>query len=171
MSIELLAGEKQYRESSKAVQACNDYLRMGPSRSLRQLTRQYNDMPRNTTPTHSFDTLGDWSGRYGWQERAVLYDSELEARKTAEADAVMGEGLALAHERVRLLKELARNLAELVVLEGKRRGESAQVVDTPVGQLLRGVLDDIAKETGGRVNKSELDVGGEGLTIVIKPRD
>ena len=37
-TVELLAGQRQRSESYRAIQACNDYLRMGPTRSVGKLT-------------------------------------------------------------------------------------------------------------------------------------
>jgi hypothetical protein len=162
MTVELLAGEKQRGETSKAIQACNDYLRMGSGRSLRDLAKQYHKMPQNATPTRSFDTLGAWSGRYDWQERAKAYDALVDERKTAEAEAVMQEGLALAHNRVKMLKELALKVRDAVVSEVVAKGKTVEVLDTATGHLLRGILDDIAKETGGRVSKQEVTGAGGG---------
>lgn len=170
--VDVLVGQKQHRETSKAIQACNDYLRMGPGRSLRALASRYNEMLQNATPTRSLDTLGTWSGRYAWQSRAEEYDTELEARKNAEAEAVMAEGLALPYERVRMLKEMAADLQPLQIRVGMKRGEKIKIIDPAVVAQLRGTLDDLAKETGGRVKKQEITgKDGGALTIVIKPRD
>ena len=161
MTVELLAGEKQRGETSKAMQACNDYLRMGPGRSLRELARQYNDHEQKLTPTRSMGTLGNWSTRYGWQDRGEQYDAELETLKTAEANAVMQEGLALAHERVRLLKQLAEDLQPFVTVGFTKKGVEVTAVDSATVAQLRGMLDDIAKETGGRVTKTENEHTGK----------
>ena len=161
MTVELLAGEKQRGETSKAIQACNDYLRMGPGRSLRVLARQYGEDDQNLSPTRSLGTVLGWSTRYNWQVRAGEYDTEIEARKTAEAEAVMQEGLALAHERVRMLKVLADELQPFVLVGSTKKGIGVTAVDPATVAQLRGTLDDIAKETGGRVIKSEAKIDGE----------
>ena len=158
--VEVLAGEKHKGETSKAIQACNDYLRMGPGRSLRVLARKYHDSNQKLAPTQSLGTLTNWSTRYGWQERAEDHDTELEARKNAEAEAVMQEGLALPHERVRMLKEMAGDLQPLQIRVGIKRGEEIKIIDPAVVAQLRGTLDDLAKETGGRVSKIESKIEG-----------
>ena len=160
--VSVLAGERQAGETSKATQACNDYLRLGPGRSLRILAAKYTDLPQNATPTRSFNTLGAWSTRYAWQARAEEYDTELEARKNAEAEAVMSEGLALPYERVRMLKEMAADLQPLQIRAGIKRGEEIKIIDPAVVAQLRGTLDDLAKETGGRVKKQEVSGPGGG---------
>ena len=38
--VQLLAGERCEGESDRAVVACNDYLRLGPGRSLRKLLKK-----------------------------------------------------------------------------------------------------------------------------------
>ena len=169
--VSVLAGERQAGETSKAVQACNDYLRLGPGRSLRVLAAKYTDLQQNATPTRSFNTLGAWSTRYGWQARAEEHDTELEARKNAEAEAVMSEGLALPYERVRMLKEMAEDLQPLQVRVGIKRGEQIRIIDPAVVAQLRGTLDDLAKETGGRVKKQEV-TGKDGGPVMIRwPED
>jgi len=170
--VEVLAGEKHKGETSKAIQACNDYLRMGPGRSLRLLARDYHGSKQKLAPTQSLGTLTNWSTRYDWQDRAEAHDTELEARKTAEAEAVMSDGLALPYERVRMLKEMAADLQPLQIRVGTKRGVEIKIIDPAVVAQLRGTLDDLAKETGGRVKKQELTgKDGEALTIVIKRRD
>lgn len=114
---ELLAGVPKENESSKAVQAFNDYARMGPGRSLRKLARKYNKTQRTTTPTTSFDTLGKWSTEFEWQLRASAYDAELEAEKNEKRRQVFEQGLALDYERVTKLKRLASFLEKQILDE------------------------------------------------------
>jgi len=160
--VELLAGVKYKRETSRAIQACNDYLRMGPVRSLRMLAVHYGETAQNLVPTRSLATLCGWSTRYAWQTRAEEYDTELEARKNAEAEAVMGEGLALPYERVRMLKKMAGDLQPQIIWAGVKRGKKVKLIDPAVVAQLRGTLDDLAKETGGRVARSKQEVSGKG---------
>lgn len=176
-TIELLAGQRQKSESSRAVQACNDYLRLGPGRSLADLSRQYQDTPENTTPTTKVNTLHKWAQRYGWQARAEALDAGLEQRKNERADEIMQSGLALAHERVDTLKNLAAFLLGQIYEQGADgdyhnvwlpdvkqigSGEYAERVDIErfngaIIEQLRGTLDDLAKETGGRKQKHEFE--------------
>jgi hypothetical protein len=125
VAVELIAGEKVKGESKKAVLACNDYLRMGPGRSLRLLVAEYDKDARNSTPTQSLGTLGKWSAEYAWQTRADLYDAGLEAEKQAtekerqrqiaeRRKAIMEEGAAFDFERVALLKRHAEFLEQQI---------------------------------------------------------
>lgn len=186
--LEPLAGQRQKRESSKAVQACNDYLRMGVGRSLRLLLSKYRNIQEQTrTPTTNFATLGAWSQRYSWQKRAELYDSKLEQKKTERANEIMESGLALDHERVVHLKKLSGFLEQQIYEQGKTgvyhnvwvpdvkqigSGENAERVDierfnSALIDQYRGTLDDLAKETGGR--KRQTEVGGiDGGDIVLR---
>lgn len=183
---ELLSGQKQKGESSKAVQACNDWLRMGPGRSLADLWRQYRDTQENTTPTRSLNTLEAWSSRYVWAERAEEYDARIEDDKNARIQEIMGTGLALVHERVHTLKDLGKLLLEQLYERGEEDelhnlwlpdvkqiggGEYAERVDierynSPLVGDIRGVLDDLARETGGRVHKQELS-GADGAPVNV----
>ena len=154
------------------MQACNDYLRMGPSRSLSTLAAVYAESVQNA-PTDKHLTLKGWSRRYGWVERAAQYDVGLEAAKDAEAERIMREGLALAHERVRKLDALAGFLEEQLYergdegayhnvwmpdVKGIGQGQYMQVIDiehfnAALIREFRETLGDLAAETGGRVTK------------------
>ena len=185
--VELLAGERQKSETSRAIQACNDWLRMGPGRSLAQLARQYTETSQNVPPTRSKATLKSWSERYGWAQRGEVYDVQLEAEKNARRRQALEEGLALDYERVIKLKELAGLLFEQLYerdADGKLynlwvpdvksvgSGDHVEIVDIERfnGSLLtqlRGTLDDLAAETGGRVKKADVTSGGEPFGIKI----
>lgn len=172
--VELLAGVRVPLESSRAVQACNAYLRLGPGRSLSALARQYAEVARNVPRTASHSSLKKWSVRFEWQKRAAAYDAALEAQKNEIRRQEMESELALDFERVRALKKLAGFLAgEIEKEEDGRRtsvwlpdvkqigsGEDAERVDivrfnSDLIDQYRGTLDDLAKETGGRRPKAE----------------
>ena len=179
-TVSLLAGERQNGESYRAIQACNDYLRMGPSRSLRSLAAHYDESERSITPTTALGTVARWSERYGWVERAAQYDARLEAEKNAEADRIMHEGLARVHERVRKLDALAGFLEEQLYergdngtfhnvwmpdVKGIGQGEYMQVIDiehfnAALIREFRETLGDLAAETGGRVVKQAVEHSG-----------
>ena len=185
--MSLLAGERQSGESYRAIQACNDYLRMGPGRSLRSLAEHYSGSERNLAPTLSVGTLMGWSERYGWVERAASYDTRLEDAKNARAKDIMESGLALAHERVVKLKRLAGFLEEQMMEKGeggvyhnvwlpdvKQIGSGADAKRVDIERFNQGIiseyratLDDLAKETGGRVSKQEI-TGKDGGGLVIE---
>ena len=167
------------------MQACNDYLRMGPGRSLRTLAAQYAESGQNS-PTQSGGALNKWCGRYGWVERAAQYDVRLETEKNAEAERIMREGLALAHERVRKLDALAGFLEGQLYEIGERgtyhnvwmpdvkgigQGEFMQVIDIEhfnAGLIreFRETLADLAAETGGRVDRKEITGSGGGPLVI-----
>ena len=183
--VSLLSGERQKSESFRAIQACNDYLRMGPGRSLRLLLEQYRKSEQNLAPTRSQGTLWGWSARFGWQERAAAYDARLEADKDARTAEIMQSGLAVAHERVVKLKDLAGFLEGQLYEQGEDgvyhnvwlpdvkqigSGLDAERVDierfnAPIIEQYRGTLDDLAKETGGRKERHEV-TGADGAPLV-----
>lgn len=166
--IRLLAGNRQPHESYKAIIACNDYLRLGPMRTAAKLLAFYAEKPENT-PTTSINTIQDWQARYFWRERAGSYDQRIEDRKTAVAEKAMLSGLALPYERVIELKKLyweaKKHLLQTAVSDGQPvtlgSGEVVKFLDTRVMNQLRGTLDDLAKETGGRVQKTANTVNGK----------
>ena len=184
--VELLAGAPFDGESQKAIKACNDYLRMGGLRSLPKLHKKYTKTHKNTPPTSSLDTLKKWSSDFDWQARAAEYDAELEDRKNERRSAVMEKALALDYERVAKLKKLASflegqiyekdddgNYPRVWVPDVKQigGGEHAERVDivrfnASLVSEYRSTLDDLAKETGGRKQKSEV-TGKDGGPIQV----
>jgi hypothetical protein len=151
MAVELIVGDKVKGESKNAIIACNDYLRMGPTRSLRTLEAQYRETSLNLAPTISIGTLNDWSKKFGWQERAEIYDAAIEAekieaekaRQRAMAErrkAIMEEGVALDFERVERLKRLADFLEAQVFYEPQVDEQAARLIG--IAGLL-GLADEV----------------------------
>lgn len=133
-------------------------------------------------------TPGSWSRAYAlwrWRERAEAWDTCVAAQVAAEAEAerlrIMSSGFALAHNRVKALNALAdllfgeaniydrRWLPDVKAIGSGRDGtfEKVDVVHFNAGLLeqLRGALDDLAKETGGRVRSVDLTSGGQQIEI------
>lgn len=182
-----LAGERQADETDNAVIACNDFLRLGPGRSLPLVLEKYTAQSQGKPPTKSLSTLKIWSMRFEWTARAREYDIAWEAAKDAERDAVLRAGLALDYERVRKLTRLAEYLEGEIYAtneDGQHHnvwlhdvkqigsGETAERVDivrfnTGLIDQYRATLDDLAKETGGRIHKTDITTGGEAMTGLI----
>lgn len=174
--ITLLAGQREKGESNKAVQACNEFLRLGPGRSIVGLFRSFNEVQANSVPIATLGTLQAWSSRYHWQERAAEYDGRAEEEKNARVREIMQSGLALAHERVQELKDLALFLKKQIyeqdlpnhfpnvwVRDVKQIGGGQFAREVTIERFnggiieqFRGTLEDLAKETGGRTNKTEI---------------
>lgn len=177
--IVLLAGETYEKESNNAILACNDWLRLGPGRSIPKLLNSYQQksvtVGNFAAPSTSYKTLNTWSYKFQWSARAEIFDASYEALVNAERQAEINYGLSLDYERIRKLKRMADlledqlyerdsegNLINLWVADVKQigSGKDAEQVDierfnSPLITQLRGVLDDIAKEVGGRIAKSE----------------
>lgn len=189
VTLILLAGERQPGESEKAVIACNDWLRLGPGRTLGLLLRRYTKTRRIIPPTTSAQTLKEWSADFAWQGRATEFDAQLEEAKNAERQSVMSAGFANDYKRVRSLNRMIGFLERQVYAKdgGGPNGESpyynvwlrdskqigggddAKEVHVirfgaSLFEQLRGALDDIAKETSGRKQVTDLNVNG-GLKI------
>ncbi len=207
----LLAGERATGETTRAMLACNDWLRMGPGRSLHRLAAEYARLGHNV-PTRSLTTLKLWSARYSWARRGEEYDAAVDAERTRYAESVMRSGLGLAHERVLKLKGLADYLESEIRHEGRvgaaagqgdAQGELARVLGlADAGEVVRdrvwlrdvkrigagedaetveirrfnsalieqyrGVLDDLARETGGRNPRVRVAVGEGGLAELLR---
>jgi hypothetical protein len=86
-------------ESSRARQALDDYLRLGPTRSLPLLVERYRSGTEANPPTRRLTTLRDWSRCYDWQRRAAAHDAEREAlRRRAESKALEAEAAETARQ-------------------------------------------------------------------------
>lgn len=106
-------------------------------------------------------------------------DADIKAMVAAGEQDALSEGLALKGERVKKLKQLAALMERdlfggfmwVEQVKSVREGDASTVVDyeefnkAEVSEY-RGVLDDIAKETGGRVQKMEHG-GKDGGPIVF----
>ena len=169
-TVQLVVGEKQEGEASRSVQACNDYLRMGSGRSLEKLHQCYTESTPNKPPTKNLRTLKGWSTKFGWVKRAETYDAQIEATKTAEAEKLLTEGLAATHERVRELSKIYKALdsefEKGIWFTDKKISAKGDVIEVDVFNnallsQMRGVLDDLAKETGGRRQQVDLMVEKE----------
>lgn len=107
----------------------------------------------------------------------------MEHQKNERRQQVMESGLALDFERVDQLKRVGHFLIDQIYEQGEDgtyhniwlpdvkqigSGNSAERVDIErfnaaiIGEL-RGVLDDLAKETGGRIKGVDVTSGGQSL--------
>jgi hypothetical protein len=187
VGITLEAGQPFDGETSKHILACNDWLRMGVTRSLSELIRIYRKRRRSgeIVPTTSLDALSMWNRKYNWNARANLYDRREDERNAEQARVVMSTGLALAFRRVEKLKELAAHLEESIYDDNRlwlsdwrmtggfgKTSEFRKVYKFNVRlvEQYRAVLDDLAKETGGRIQRQELS-GVNGTPIQISMGD
>lgn len=163
-------------ESTKAYAAYELYREFGVERSLGKIAQKYNK---------SIATLGRWSGQYQWVARAAEWDREQERireeARQVEIAKIMSEGYAATHNRVKDLNKLARKQwkdlqkKELVWLPDVKSigsGEFAERVDLiryngALSADFKSTLEDIAKETGGRVNKTDVTSNGETLKAYV----
>jgi hypothetical protein len=186
--LELLAGERQAGESDNALIACNDWLRMGPGRTLPKLLKKYGRTPQDTAPTDSINTLEVWSKHFHWAERATAYDAEQERLKNLLRQIEFARGATQDFVRTRKLRRLlallekqlyekdeAGKLINLWLQDFKQigGGEFAEKVEierfnAALVEQLRGVLDDLARETGGRRQGIDASVKTENeLTVRV----
>jgi hypothetical protein len=155
------------------------------------LLEKYAKVHQDTPPTASLDTLKIWSSRFEWTKRAVEYDAEIEHQKNERRQQVMENGFALDYERTSELKKLAHFLIDQMYEQGEDgdyhniwlpdvkqigSGEFAEKVEierfnAAIISELRGVLDDIAKETGGRKQKLEHSGSLESKLVILPPNE
>ena len=106
-------------------------------------------------------------------------DADIKAIVAAGEQDALTEGLARRGERVKRLKQLAALMERdlfggflwLDQVKGVGSGDIAQIVDyeefnKSEVDAYRGILDDIAKETGGRVQRQEISGETENRLII-----
>jgi hypothetical protein len=196
--LQPLSGERQKSETDIAVVACNDWLRMGEGRNLRELIDQYQLKATRIKgfkpPTLSYSTIKGWSTAFEWSERASLYDANFEALRNEERQKVFSNELVSDFGRVRKLVDLAEFLEGQLYeqdmggnfhnvwnpdVKGVGSGLDAQIVDIErfnpaIIEQYRATLADIAKEVGGRVEKKEVtgaNGGAIGLKVIVEYAD
>lgn len=186
--IQPLAGQRaESGESDNAVIACNDWLRMGPGRSLPALVEKYTAEHYGAPPTTKLNTLKRWSSDHDWAARATAFDANYEQIKSEQRARVMNYGAALDFERVTRLKHLA-DFLEAQIYERDDEGRHCNIWVKDVKQIgsgddaysvdifrfnggllseYRNTLNDIAKEVGGRTQKVQHS-GDENNPLQIK---
>jgi hypothetical protein len=157
-------------ETRRANAALRDYLLLGPGRSLEKLQTRYGAIPK--ARTRHISTLRVWARRYDWQARAECFDELEQVRAEAEEferqSQMMQTGLVLSSARVENLKQLYSELqeylkqgwpvwlADLQAASGDSpaagAGRASRFSTSIIAQM-RGILDDLARETGGRAQR------------------
>lgn len=154
-------------ENPRAHAALLDYLRLGPGRTLQALLGTYR--LQTSPPTSFHGTLRKWSSDYAWPARAARYDrlenERLQAEISARREALLQSGMALEHERIDQLTDLYEKLRAVAAEPEAFWVKRVQLLRYPddtwervelryfnegLVRQLRGLLDDIASETGGR---------------------
>ena len=182
------------RETPRAQAAFNDYLAMGPNRSLEKLLALYREQSgsENSVPTLRMSTLTGWSVAHAWQQR-------LADIAEAERQAIVTQGIADKVERVRGYNE-RRELMRQVIAErgvdpgmqdvaggktglivhnvkGVGKGEDFQLidlyeVDTGLLRELRELEKQAAQELGQWTEKKDITSDGKALTnatVIVLP--
>ena len=138
------------------------YLKLGPQRSVQKARRASGNGTANLWDVKS----RDWR----WLERATAWDNEQARVELAKRQEIMTTGLAAAHERVLLLREIAQRDARIYRRvqqrmeqeEVDREGTSNASHQLSrrlevIGQRLDSDLTQIAQEVGGRVKRISIE--------------
>lgn len=152
---------------------------MSPTRSIASVyqaeeTTKNHEKPRTKPPGDWYQIADTWQ----WDRRCAAFDEhqakQLEAQMQSEKQKVLSEGYALMHERVKTLNILAKKLVADIA-KGKMyrvdvrsigTGKDARQVNIELfeeGPMreLRACLDDIAKELGERVKRTQQEITGK----------
>lgn len=125
------------------------YLRMGPSRSLLGAVNVARKGPKKP----SISAPGAWKDaakRWEWKERAQAYDEEQERLALAECR------FARVSERAKVLDRWIGTQDAIMLASVEEVGYAR----ADAMEQLRGLLDDMAKETGGRVKLTKQEHSG-----------
>jgi hypothetical protein len=144
------------RETARSRRAFDALLSLGPGASLMDLQRHFEHLAAEQQgykpPTRQLGQLKRWSGAFDWQvRRDEHFRREAEATRVQQAEdrrRILSTDLALDHNRIELLIKLARTLEKELTAEGTTFDEAKY-------RQLRGLLDDVAKEVGDRVQRHE----------------
>jgi hypothetical protein len=160
-------------ETANAKRAFMDYLAMGATRSVPKLLKIYRSPPYtdskgdNPPPARQKKTLYAWSSAYNWVERVKqVSDQQLEVILKEQRRALAAayqERLAQPAERIKTLNQIAEMIVDYLTehslmtttVKQVGAGKNTRMVeeskmDVAAIQALRGLLDDLARETGGR---------------------
>jgi len=153
-------------ETAKARKAFEDYYALGPNRSLDKLYQEYKSQPKAQVPTQRRATLAGWSSRWGWQERVMARDAEIALAQFEEIKKLAATtGYAVWQKRVWDLNRLAETLFDDLQKSTRRwvtdvktvgSGDDLERIEVerfnaPLMKEFRGLLDDLAREMGERV--------------------
>lgn len=177
---ELLSGIPFKNENDIHIVACNAYLRQGPTRKISHVVDAFSKK--------FHEDLGgteiNWqvvAKEFQWKERAIAFDAKIEQERNEAWTRVMTSGLSVDYNRVEALKGIAKVLIDqfheqdedghhrwLWTKEIRRYGRMPHAVEYPIFTFnqglvaqIRGVLDDLAKETGGRRETVDHNVTSE----------
>lgn len=163
--------ERQPNEPARWYARFLLYRGMGPDRSL--LGCVHREEAQKDSKKRSRGVPGAWSDafeQWNWKARAEAYDAHkqseaeerqrtLDAIEQAERERILTTGYAIMEERIKGLDRMARLVEASFLEKDKDTGEDkinfAWVNPDKIREY-RGCLDDIAKELGQRIKKSEI---------------
>ncbi len=105
-------------------------------------------------------TAHRWLGDPDFQEQHRTRAEALVKAEQAEIERIMTTGYAAVHERVKALDKMARELEKPYTSQDT--GRTYELRNSPEHvREWRGCLDDISKETGGRIKFSKQELTGK----------
>mgnify|MGYP001574482136 CR=1 FL=1 len=135
-------------ESSIAKAACEEYIALGPSRSLTKLCEALG------RPPGYHRTLAEWSTRFGWVERAKAYDQEqLQRKRQARQEAIDDMNTRHAQIGITQQKNALGEIQRLITL-GKFK-------DSALVQLLKIAADLERLARGATLDRINVELTGK----------
>lgn len=163
-------------ETARAKKAFLDYLQLGPARSIRQLVEMYRDPdiynqePGNpdSPPTRQAKRIQLWSAAFNWQSRVNKVRDDQINKMLEEQNKHLAESLQFKYASVANRIDVLNEMAELLVDHARATNLQTKIIkqvgsgknvkmveevqtDALTITAIRGLLSDLAAETGARV--------------------
>jgi len=159
--------DKQPAEPDEWFIRFTTFLHLGTNRSYIDAYRQHVKVSRSrkgTKPNHISPQWHKAIHEWDWEKRAQEYDKHLNKLRIQEEEEqrrqqIMNTSYARTELRVLALMGFAKDLSD--ALKREKKFNPAMMAQW------RGLLDDIAKETGGRVRKNEV-TGANGGPLEVQ---
>jgi hypothetical protein len=167
------------REMRPANLCLRDYLDLGAGRTPAALLAQYVAQPPPGRALPTPRQISGWMRRYAWEQRACRFDELRSQRERAELATrrreMLERGVAQTHERVAELKQAYALLKKYLqredlvwqvevkymrVEDGRYERVENLRFNAALFNQARALLADLARETGGRVLKTEISLPG-----------
>jgi hypothetical protein len=148
---------RQLKPSDAAAQAFQDFVALGPSRSLRKLHEIYCQQSDIKPPTKRFRTLAEWSTVFGWQDQIVNAATAISERMLNEAAELDADTFLKTSKGLnsRVDETSAKNMDIRDVIQIREsvrkpapKGSASVDVSVNVNVQVRQALERIARERG-----------------------
>lgn len=165
--------------AGRIAQAETDFILLGPTRTYMELYRKYcSQTGKRRPPTRRMPTLIEWSHRYGWVEKAAVYDKEMRDIQYAEdRERAITEAREAREHRLNVARFLRRKAMEALenldpMVLARRPGDLINMLALASAEERKDApVEETAKGRAGRGGQLEDNLAQEiaDRTIIILP--